>query len=509
MLKSSTKKDVTVVLPLVVIAAIIASYWPILEKLNFRWSSGDNSYCYLVVPLFLYLCWEKKDSFRFAEINWWMGGVLPALLSVMTIVVGELGSVETLLYIGLWGCVVSLIITLYGWRRSRRLFFPLLILLFIVPMPPYINNMLTFKMKMAASTLSVEMLRVMGISVLQNGNILDLGVTKLQVVDACSGLRYIVSLFMMALLIGHFFVVGLWRKFFLVLLVYPLSIFINAMRIFITAVLILNGFRGVTEGAMHDGAGLLAFLIAGAILFFAGKLLLRVGTVRTPPVARDQGCAPRSTGLALKVTLFYCLLFAGSGWALQNMATAMQIPQRTSFASFPTQIAGWQGTRRYLDQKILDSLWADDYVNIVFSRKGQANRVYLLIPYYEYQGTRHTAHAPRACILGGGWDLVSQGTRRIAVGAGKEIDVGLTIYKKGDVWMLASYFFLQRGRIIISPWWNKFYLMKDAFSRQRTDGALVRVEMTVLPYQALGAAEEQLTDFITGLWPVLSEYVPD
>lgn len=508
MLKSSSKRDgLPIIFVLLVLACLVAGYWPILEKLNLRWTSDDNSYCYLVAPLFLYLCWEKKDFFRFGELNWSLLGVVPGIVSVFLIIAGELASVETLLYFGLWGCVASFMFSMYGWR-IRHLFFPLLILLFIVPMPPFINRMLTFQMKLAASTLSVEMLRAAGVSVLQDGNILDLGVNKLQVVDACSGLRYIVSMLLMSLLIGHFFSNGLWRKIVLVLLVYPLSIFINAVRIFLAGILTVNDLQHYNEGAYHDAQGTIAFLVAGAILFFVAKILQKIGTIRKRMKEKDEGAKSLPFGRPLFVALFFCLLFGGSGWALQNMASTLTIPERTTFKSFPMEIAGWQGERNYLSQGILDELWADDYVNAVFTTKGRLNSIYLLIPYYEYQGTRHTAHAPQSCLLGGGWALESNTTRKMSVAPGKDIEVGMLILKKGDMKMLASYFFFQRGRVISSPWWNKFYLMWDAFRIRRTDGALVRVEMTVAPGQDVEDAEKQLEAFLAGLWPLLPEYIP-
>ena len=505
------KNYLVLLLPLLaVLASIVIGYWPILEKLAIRWSNDDNSYCYLVVPVFLYLCWEKKDHFRFGEFTWSWWGFAPALLSVLLIIAGELGSVESMLYVGLWGCVTSLIISLYGVRRSLLLAFPLLILLFIVPMPPYVNQVLTFKMKMAASSLSVEMLRAVGISVLQSGNILDLGVTKMQVVDACSGLRYIVSMFLMALLVGHFFVFGLWRKVLLILLVYPLSIFINAVRIFIAGLLAINGYGQFNEGVYHDAQGVIAFLVAGAFLLFVARLIQKIGTARQPAIVQDKGGRPAPLAAAALITVLYCALFGGSGWALQNMAGTLVIPDRTKFDAFPMEIAGWQGNRNYLSKEILDALWADDYVNASFSRPGQANQLYLLIPYYEYQGTRHTAHAPQSCLLGGGFEMVESSTRKVTVGPGRDIDIGLLVLQKGELRMLASYFFYERGRVIVSPWENKLYLMWDAFRLRRTDGALVRVELTVPPGQDLAQAEKMLTDFIAdGLWPLLPVYIPN
>ena len=191
-----------------VLILFTVSFLPVFHKLAIRWDSGDNSYCYMILPVFLYLCWDMKESFKFFEFSWNIWGIIAVVFSLFLMAVGELGSVETLLYAGLWGCMVGLGIILYG-TRLKHLVFSLVILAFIVPMPPFVNRILTFKLKLAASSLSVMMLRVFNVSVLQNGNIIDLGLEQLQVVDACSGLRYLMPLILIALLIGYFFNKGL------------------------------------------------------------------------------------------------------------------------------------------------------------------------------------------------------------------------------------------------------------------------------------------------------------
>ena len=166
-------------LPLVILTCFAIAYWPVLMKLEHQWSAGDNSYCYLIVPLFLYLCWEKRKgqrgkskeerensidrrsdvrdqpatlpadkkaegkSFAFGEFSWSAWGLIPVVFSVVLIIIGELGSVRALMFMGIWGCVVGLCVMLYG-KRTRHLVFPLLILFFIVPLPPFVNQVLTF-----------------------------------------------------------------------------------------------------------------------------------------------------------------------------------------------------------------------------------------------------------------------------------------------------------------------------------------------------------------------------
>ena len=185
------------------------------------------------------------------------------------------------------------------------------------------------------------------------------------------------------------------------------------------------------------------------------------------------------------------------------------IPERASFDSFPIEIGRWQGKRHYLSNEILNSLWADDYVNAIYHKSGSPNQIYLLIPFYEYQATRHTAHTPQSCLLGSGWTLLDSGDRIVKVDPNRKIKIMTMILEKGNTKLLGSYFFLQRGRVITSPWLNKFYLIWDALGRRRTDGALVRVEMTVAPAQSVEDAYIILESFISPLWAHLPQYVPN
>jgi EpsI family protein len=208
------------------------------------------------------------------------------------------------------------------------------------------------------------------------------------------------------------------------------------------------------------------------------------------------------------ITVILCFLFAGSGWALKQIPSANNLPERTNFEFFPLQIGEWKGKKSYLSEEILNSLWSDDYVTATYYKENSLNLIYLLIPFYDYQVTNHTAHAPQACLLGGGYAMITSDERKIPIGPDKKITIKSMILEKGDSRLMGSYFFFQRGRVITSPWMNKFYLMWDAFTKRRTDGALVRVEMTVAPEQSLDDVYEVLEEFIRQLWPILPDYIP-
>jgi EpsI family protein len=209
------------------------------------------------------------------------------------------------------------------------------------------------------------------------------------------------------------------------------------------------------------------------------------------------------------LTSIECLLFVSSGYALKKIPSAGNLPSRESFQSFPIHIGQWEGQRSYIPQEILDQLWADDYVQVSYVNPHTRNAIHLLIPFYEWQGTRHTIHTLQSCLLGGGWALTGSEEKMVAVEPGRKIPVMTLKLAKGSAKILGSYFFFQRGRAVTNPWLNKAYLMWDAITERRTDGALVRAELVMAPGQSIDDAWEKLKGFITDLWPILPKYVPE
>lgn len=495
------------VIPTILLLMFLLSYWPFLKKLGIRWNSGENSYCYLIVPLFIYLCIEKKNEFRFAQFSWNFYGLIAVLSSALLMSTGEFGSMETVLYTGIWGSIVGSMFVLYGYRL-KYLAFPLFILAFIVPLPPFVLRMLTFNLKLAASSCSVVMMRLAGMSVLQNGNIIDFGVSQLQVVDACSGLRYFIPLVLLALLVGYFYCTRIWQKIVLLIFVLPLSILVNGLRIFFTGMLYVWGHPELAEHFFHDFSGWIIFIFAGIILFSFSILLGRLGAPAAEKRLSDSGERPVHSLVPATMTVILCLSFAGSGYALQILPSNAKLPPRESFNNFPMAIGKWTATRNYLDQEILENLWADDYISATYLNRDSSNAVRLLITFYDYQGTRHTCHTPQSCMLGSGWALIESGERFVPAYNGIKLPIMTNIWHKNDTRMLSCYFFFQRGRVLTNPWMNKYWLMVDAFTRHRTDGALVRVELPLAHDQSLDEAYAILDEFLGEVFAVLPAYVP-
>jgi exosortase D (VPLPA-CTERM-specific) len=513
---SMQKMNWSLVLSLVVLlGAFCFQYYPDFGNMLIRWNHEDFSYCYLVPLVFIYLIYTNRKSLANYQPRSSPLGLGVIFLSGVFYLMGKLGSIETLVYIAIWMVVVGLTILIMGTKITRAMAFPLLILAFIVPLPPFLNRLFTFKLKLLSSSLSVKMMQLGGFSVHQEGNIIDLGIKQLQVVDACSGLRYVYPLLLMGLLLGYMFQRRFWKRAVMVLATIPVSVFSNALRIAITGFLTLKVSATAADTFFHGFSGWLIFMVSFLFLIILSGLLKIIQPSSNPQEAKDkkEDSLPSNALDLRKVRQSYLWMATGLFlvfWSLNTAFASAQIkPSRLAFDSFPTAIGEWQGKRSYVRPEILEELWADDYIQIEFSHSKTRDVLLLFIPYYEHQGTRHTAHSPVSCLMGGGYALRSRKIieKRFPEPFGK-VKIRQMVLEQSKNLLLSNYWFQQRGRIVVSEYANKWYLFWDSLTKGRTDGALVRIEMPLRHRQDLQEAQALIDSFTQELLKILPEYLP-
>ena len=472
------------------------------------WHLGDNSYCYIVPLIFVYLCWEKRKEFPFRKISFRFSGILILIFSLLLAYLGLFSAIDFFLYLSLWGCILALAILFYG-KRVWSLRFPFLILLFMVPLPPFIRRMLTFKLQLFTSYLAAHMMSLVGLDVLREGNIIHIGNLSLQVAEACSGLRYFMPLVLLALLISYYGLSSWWTWGVMLLAVIPVAVFSNVLRVFITGLLVSRGFTWLLQDPYHSFLGWLTFVFA--LGMFLSILIILRKVEKTKSSVRSA--SPDQNVSSLKKYSFWpavifavILVIGGIGFRLVPKLS-VQGPSRP-LAYFPLKIGSWYGEPRRLSPRILKSLWADDYFYGLYRREGFRGVIFLFIPYYTYQTTWHTIHTPHSCLLGGGWAPLKTGIWEIQTFPEGKIPVRYFWLIKENKYLLATYFFLERGRVLVSPWKHKMYLFVDALLKRRTDGALVRIELLCPSGLDFEKAEREMKEFIRFLWPYLLNFIP-
>lgn len=258
------------------------------------WEREAYSYCWLIPPLVLFLIWIKRDELASlpSEPSW--VGLLPVGMGILFFWIGELSGEFFTLYISFWLVLVGICLLHLGWKKLKILGFSLFFILTMFPVPHFINTRLMLQLRLISSKLGVAMIHIYGLPVARNGNIIDLGFTKLQVVDACSGLHSLISLMVLSLLIVYFFKDHIWKRAVLLLSSIPLAIVTNSMRIAITAILYKYFGAGVAEGFFHDFSGILIFVICIPVLLIEMKILEKL-----PPVQSSSASEPKETPIVL------------------------------------------------------------------------------------------------------------------------------------------------------------------------------------------------------------------
>lgn len=496
-------------------------YWPHFGPLEGRWSMEDNSYCYLVPMVFGYMVWLLRPQIFMEHCGSRIPGYIVMVMAGGVYLVGLLGSLETLVYGSMWVAVLAATILIFGIRSMRKLAFPFLVLAFAVPLPPFVIRLMTFRLKLLSSDLAVRVLEWLSIPAYGEGNIIDMGVTKLQIVDACSGLRYLLPSILLALLIGYFFHSKWWKRLVLLALSGPVTLVSNAFRIAMTGVLVTYVSPEFGEGFLHDFSGWVVYMLSIILLVGASLLLKRIlpsakhgetdkdndgeagesGAEKSCPVPKGQ--------VAIWPHALVCgIILAVFSMVGDQMLSRQVIPDRTSFETFSVQIDGWKGKRLYLSQEVLDQLWADDYVTGSLRNLETGNAIHLLVSYYKRQTTVHTAHAPTSCLVGSGWSLDEKGVLPPNPATGRDFPVTRMVLRQGKTTVVSNFWFQQRGRHIVDEYKNKLWLVWDSFTQGRSDGALVRLELFLKEGQSLDEGQLMLDKFAGQLKQRLVPHIP-
>ena len=473
-----------------------------------QWQLGDLSYGMLVPLVVLYLIWDQRDSLKNKPVSFDFRGILLVVAGIFLFWLGELGGEYTSLFLSFWCLCVGLLLLHLGWQQIKQMSFALLMLLAMFPLPSIIMGRLSLKLKLISSQVGVQLLHWYGMPAFRQGNVIDLGFTQLQVVDACSGLRYLFPIIITGLLLGYFFRLRYWKWALLVVLTVPVIILNNGLRIAATGVLFEIFGPVVAEGFFHDFAGWFTFMMA-FFLLLPFVFLLRRGSKRRINLVSERDKA--STAIktpSLAAVALVVLLLGGSVAASQGIEFRERIPLKKSLNLFPSVVEQWQGQHQYLDSIFIDALDFSDYTMIDY-RDNDKNLINFYVAYYESQRKGESIHSPSSCLPGGGWKLKDSRVLELDIPKrDNPVRLMRAEMQLGEQRQLTYYWFQQRGRYLTRAYELKLYGFWDALTKKRTDGALVRLIGNIRPGETVTEAEQRLQQFTRRVIPLLDEYIP-
>ncbi len=500
-----------------IIGGLVLAFWDSTQKLIEIWTNREEySHGFFIPLITLYLLWQQKDKWLGGKGHW--SGVAVAAAGAALLLMGQLATIHLVVHYGMVTVIIGAFIARYGIGAFRRVWMPLAFLYFMMPLPPFLHNQISLKMQLLSSMLGVGFIRVCQIPVFLEGNVIDLGVYQLQVAEACNGLRYLFPLFSLSFLFAYLYRGPIWQRWVIFLSALPWTVLLNSFRIGVIGVLVNRWGIGMAEGFLHDFEGWIVFMVCVGLLLIEIKLLaLLAGNHKSladliplPGGARSTGTARQPDAMPKTAygTLAILLIAVIGSIILQHREEI--IPERKSFLYFPLQITEWQGQKDYLEKIYLDSLKVTDYLLADYHSPHSTAPVNLLIAYYEAQRAGVAAHSPRSCIPGGGWEIQSlqQHTLDDIRVNGQPLHFNRLVIAKGENKQLVYYWFQQRGRDLTNEYLVKWFLLYDALTKKRTDGALVRLVTPVEIVGGIEKADQRLHTFLKPLVSVVPEYVP-
>jgi exosortase len=237
------------------------------------WIDANYSHGFLVVPVTVYLAWERRREFLSAKIEPAMAGFIVVVCSLGLLLVGVFGAEVFTTEMSMIGTVAGAILFLFGWARLRVMLFPLLFLLLMVPLPAIIFNQIALPLQFTASGFAEAALRIVHIPVLREGNVIHLSNISLEVEEACSGIRSLVSLLTLGIVYGYFMDSRCWMRVVLGATTIPVAILTNGFRVAGTGAAAYHFGSEVAEGFLHAFSGWFVFVAACLLLFAIHQLL--------------------------------------------------------------------------------------------------------------------------------------------------------------------------------------------------------------------------------------------
>jgi len=490
-------------------------YWGGLSELVFRWNNQEEyGHGYFIPLIAVWFLWHRRQALLHSVGSAsWAGTVLVAI-GALGLLLGELTAIFILIQFGFILTLLGLVLAHGGLSLLKVSMLPILFLIFAIPLPYFIDAQLSWRLQIISSQLGVGLLRLLGTSVFLEGNVIDLGSYRLQVVEACSGLRYLYPLLSIGFLMAYMYQASFWKKAIIFLSTIPITVVMNSTRIAMVGILVNQWGSEQAEGFVHYFEGWVIFMICLAILVAEVMLFERFGQQRNfneavdlptiLPVKGEKSARHKLwPGLANLIIIILVVLSVG---ALGNREEIK--PNREPLVNFPTTFGAWKATPSNLEKDVIKALQLDDYFIADF-KNDQGQMVNFYIAYYASQRKGVSPHSPQVCMPGGGWVISSLERLELDIPGKKDFYVNRTVINKDNVKQVVYYWFEQRGRHIANEYLMKWYLLLDAIKRNRTDGALVRVTSMIRPNETPEDADKRIQSFLASTTTEMNRFIPE
>jgi exosortase D (VPLPA-CTERM-specific) len=515
--------------PSLVVLAVGFLYSFILAKLGSDWWTDENYSHGLLVPFVIgYVIWLEFDLLKSvrSKPTILFGGFV-VLLGLLMLLAGTLGAELFIQRISLIVVITGIVIYFFGIKLFRALTVPFLLLLFAIPIPQIIFNKIAFPLQVYASQLAIWGIRLFEVPSVRKGNVIEIlprGATQivsLEVVEACSGIRSLMTLVTLALVLAYFTRMktptgtpffknfNFWNSLILIASAIPIAILTNAGRVTGTGVLTYLYGKKMLDGFVHEFSGWLVYLVALILLVAVGfvvKKLIRKRFQTSKSLESNPITFEKTSWKPIGI-LIGCLFFGGLFINWFESRDEIKV-ERLSLTEVPATLGDWKqrgGDIRFSEQTE-SVLRTTDYLMREYELpNGKVANLY--VGYYASQKSGATYHSPQNCLPGSGWEMKQPELVEITLQNGTKFSANRYIIVNDTKREVMLYWYQGRGRKVASEYTDKIFTVLDSFTRRRSDGSMVRI---LIP---AGTSETEATqtaiELSSQISNKLSSFVPE
>jgi exosortase D (VPLPA-CTERM-specific) len=512
--------------PVVIAVALIFLYVNVLAKLGLDWWTDENYSHGLLVPFVIgYIVWLEFDKLKNASQNSsvWLGfsGILSAILLLLA---GTLGAELFTQRISFVVMIAAIIVCFFGFRLIQLLVVPFALLLLAIPIPQIIFNKIAFPLQIFASQMAIWGIRVFGVPSVRNGNVIEIlprgamQTISLEVVEACSGIRSLMTLVTLALVLAYFTReksaegkpfyqnFNFYQAVILMLSAVPIAILTNAARVTSTGILTYYYGKSMVDGFVHELSGWLVYVVALILLAIVNFIIKRFHRISDSKfqISNSEDRKPKTKSpifVPILATLLLASLFIN--W-FENRGEALVTRQNLNLVS--NNLGDWKqrGGDIKFSPQTESVLRASDYVMREYEKNNTVANLY--IGYYASQRGGATYHSPQNCLPGAGWEMNQPQLVEITTKNGKSFNANKFFIENGTKREIMVYWYAGRGRANASEYTDKFFTIIDSVTKQRSDGAMIRILIPAgndenLATQAALDLSSQIADSISAFVP--------
>lgn len=490
-----------------------------LAELFEAWQLPEYSHGPLIpiLSLLLFLRHLKTVPVREGHLPDRAPGFILMLCALAISLFGKVIGIGDIVAYGMILWVGSILLISWGWKQGKHFWSPILHLVYMLPLPGIIYFKVSTYLQGISSELGVYFLQLLSVPVFLEGNIIDLGVLKLHVAEACSGLRYLFPILSFSYIFAVVYRGPIWHKAVLLIAAAPITILMNSVRIAVGGVIVNRFGIEYLEGFTHFFEGWVIFLICIALLFLLAWVLLffrkdRVALadaldVDTSGFGQQMGRLKYLMPSWAMIGASLTMLLLVAVWHATPKQTALDVA-RAPFAVFPTKLDEWQaGQQRSLDPATEAVLAADDYYSAPMFNPLAEEPVSVFMAWYRDQSTGGV-HSPEVCLPGAGWEIAELQQIDAPFSDEEGFTLNRAVIQKDTQLMLVYFWYEQQGNRTASGMAAKLQLWKSKITTGRMDSAIVRLITTIDGSDGIAEAEARLNSAAADLVNELEPYIP-